>query len=100
MPNDADKNNDHHNPICRYVLHIQEHLALDWSVGYEGLMVTYTGTGESLLSGVISDQTALHGLLARIRDLNLTLISINPIANEDHSKRRIKPGSSKEDQEQ
>jgi hypothetical protein len=42
-----------------------------------GLMLTYTPEGdETLLSGSLPDQGALHGLLERIRDLNLTLISV------------------------
>ena len=43
------------------------------------LQITYTPDGDSLLSGMVIDQAALHGLLARCRDLGLTLISFNPI---------------------
>jgi hypothetical protein len=71
-----------HHVECHYVLIIKEHLASTWSDWFEGLTVTYTPTGETQLSGFLPDQSALHGLLARIRDLNLTLISVNrmPIA--------------------
>jgi hypothetical protein len=65
-----------------YVLHIKEKLAPGWSEEFEGLTVTYTPTGGTQLSGYIPDQSALHGLLARIRDLNLTLISVNPTMDE------------------
>ena len=43
------------------------------------LHITYTPDGDSLLSGPVIDQAALHGVLARCRDLGLTLISFNPI---------------------
>jgi hypothetical protein len=48
----------------------------DW---LEGLTVTYLEPGETLLSGLVIDQAALHGLISRIRDLNLTLLSVNQI---------------------
>lgn len=59
-----------------YTIQIREHLPENWSEGYEGLRVAYTAAGETLLKGTIADQAALHGLLARIRDLNLTLIAV------------------------
>ncbi len=83
MPNSAA---ERENPViqkCFYLLHIREHLAPNWSEWFEGLTVTYTTTGETHLSGFIPDQSALHGLLARIRDLNLTLISVNRVINEE-----------------
>lgn len=47
-----------------------------WSDWFEGLTMTYSETGETVLSGPVKDQSALHGLLAKIRDLNLTLILV------------------------
>jgi hypothetical protein len=49
----------------------------------EGLIVTHISPGETLLTGPIIDQAALHGLIARIRDLNLTLLSVNQIEPND-----------------
>ena len=60
-----------------YIIQVKEYLTPDWSEMHEGLAVTYTDGGETVLSGCIQDQSALHGLLARIRDLNLTLISVS-----------------------
>jgi hypothetical protein len=48
----------------------------DW---LEGLTLTYLEPGETLLCGLVIDQAALHGLISRIRDLNLTLLSVNQI---------------------
>jgi len=52
----------------------------DW---LDNLTVTHIEPGETLLSGPIIDQAALHGLIARIRDLNLTLLSVNQIDSND-----------------
>lgn len=61
------------------VYHIQVRGQLDtgWSEWLGGMTITPLESGNTLLSGSIHDQTALHGLLARIRDLNLELVSIN-----------------------
>jgi hypothetical protein len=48
-----------------------------WSEWLDGLTITHLHTGETLLSGPISDQATLHGLLAKIRDMNIKLISVN-----------------------
>ena len=58
-----------------YVIRVKEHLSAHWAKWFEGLSIEHTATGETILSGSIPDQAALHGFLARIRDLNLTLIS-------------------------
>lgn len=63
----------------RYVIRVKGHLAPRWSEWFEGLTITPTESGETLLFGLIQDLAALHGLLARIRDLNLTLVSVNRV---------------------
>jgi hypothetical protein len=80
--------NDHYIPVnhtknvpslshpSRYEIRIKGLLDPHWD-WLENLTVTHLETGETLLSGPINDQAALHGLLARIRDLNLTLIAVN-----------------------
>jgi hypothetical protein len=53
-----------------------------WSAWFEGLRVTGDASGRTLIAGPVTDQAALHGLLAKIRDLNLPLISVRPIHPE------------------
>lgn len=59
-----------------YRIRIEGHLSGGWSGWFAGLTVNQQECGETLLAGVVADQAALHGILAKIRDLNLTLIAI------------------------
>jgi hypothetical protein len=68
-----------------YEIKIKGHLNQRWSDWFAGLKLTYLEEDETLLSGPLADQAALHGLLERIRDLNLTLISVtsgNPFTKD------------------
>lgn len=55
---------------------IQGHLDLDWSEWFDGLSFTHEEDGTTVLTGSGLDQAALHGLLAKVRDLGLTLLSV------------------------
>ena len=61
-----------------YCIHIRGHLATEWSEWFDGMIVQCLPDGTTTLSGPIRDQAALHGLLAKVRDLGLSLISVNP----------------------
>lgn len=60
-----------------YEVRVKGHLDERWSEWFSGLSLTRLEGNETLLSGMFPDQAAVHGLLERIRDLNLTLISVN-----------------------
>ncbi len=60
----------------RYAIYLEEHLAPCWVEWFEGLAIHPLETGGTLLNGFVADQAVLHGLLAKIRDLNLTLIAV------------------------
>ncbi len=66
-----------------YQIHIKGHLDEHWMRWFEGLEVTQHPDGETVISGAM-DQAALHGILNRIRDLGLELISVQryPTGNE------------------
>ena len=52
-----------------------------WSEWLEGLAITHTGEGDTVLSGSVMDQSALYVVIARLRDLGLPLLSVNPGEN-------------------
>jgi hypothetical protein len=60
-----------------YEIRIKGHLASFRSETFDGMQIDLSPNGETTLRGFVVDQAALHGLLARIRDLNLILISVN-----------------------
>jgi hypothetical protein len=70
----------------RYEIRIQGHLDDRWSAWFDGLAVTAEEGDETTLSGLIRDQAALHGALAKVRDLGLPLIAVNRIADYPQSK--------------
>ena len=59
-----------------YRIVIKGHLDRDWSDWFDGLNITMVDNGETILSGPVVDQTALHGVLIKIRDLGLPLLSL------------------------
>ncbi len=59
-----------------YELRIEGHLDRHWSAWFGGLAVTHDDDGRTTLRGVVTDQSELHGLLAKVRDLGVTLVSV------------------------
>ena len=60
-----------------YQIKIRGHLSPQWSGWFEGLSITLENKGDTLLTGPVADQAALHGLLRRIRDLGLPLLLVS-----------------------
>ena len=65
-----------------YQIRIRGHLSDTWTEWFEGLTIENLPNGDSLLSGPVADKAALHGLLTKIRDLNLTLLAVALIEPE------------------
>ncbi len=59
-----------------YEIRVEGFLADRWSVWFQGLTIRREANGETVLSGPLPDQAALHGVLAKIRDLNLNLLAV------------------------
>jgi hypothetical protein len=62
-----------------YQIRIKGHLDHRWTDWFEGLTITQEEGGETLLTGPVVDQAALHGLLRKVRDLGMPLLSVNPV---------------------
>jgi len=61
---------------------VKSHLDMDWSGWFEGLTIMHNDQGETLFSGQLRDQAAFYGLLTKVRDMGLFLISVKYIADE------------------
>ena len=59
-----------------YKIHVKGRLDLKWKDWFDGFEITYTN-GDTFLTGTVPDQAALHGILAKINDLGLSLISVS-----------------------
>ncbi len=59
-----------------YQIRIKGHLGRQWTDWFEGLAITLEDNGETLLTGPVVDQAALHGLLKKVRDLAMPLVSV------------------------
>ena len=69
----------------RVIGQIAEH----WSAWFEGLTITPNEQGETILCGEVIDQAALYGLLAKVRDLGLSLVSVNLVAQKPEEANEI-----------
>jgi hypothetical protein len=62
-----------------YQIRIKGHLGRQWTNWFEGLIISLEADGNTLLTGTVIDQAALHGLLKKVRDLGMPLLSVNRI---------------------
>jgi hypothetical protein len=76
MSNDINSESDPGQPLV-YQIRIKGQLGRDWTDWFGGLTLTALDNGETLLTGPVVDQAALHGLLRKVRDLGMPLLSVN-----------------------
>lgn len=74
--NDTDAPPGNRHEAERYEIHLKGHLDARWADWFEGLTITALDNGETLITGSVADQAALHGLLKKVRDLSLPLLSV------------------------
>ena len=78
MSNEQKSEHDPDQPTV-YRIRIQGHLSQRWTDWFEGLNITLEEEGNTLLSGLVVDQSALHGILKKIRNLGMPLLSVNSV---------------------
>ena len=71
-----------------FQIRIKGHLSDQWTDWFEGLTITLEESGDTLLTGPVMDQAALHGLLKKVRDLGMPLLAVNSI---DHPVKPVSP---------
>jgi len=62
-----------------YEIRLKGHLEPRWVKWFDGLAITLVEDGDTLLTGPVADQAALHGLLKKVRDVGLPLLSVNSV---------------------
>jgi hypothetical protein len=75
----------------RYEIRIKGHLDNRWADRFPGLTITTLDNGETLLTGPVVDQAALHGLLRKVRDLGMPLLSVIQVELEQADEPDVKP---------
>jgi hypothetical protein len=67
------------NAPAHYEIRVEGHLSANWAARFEGVSIRHEPEGETVLAGSL-DQAGLHGILVRVRDLGLNLISVKRVA--------------------
>jgi len=66
-------------------IRVKGQIKKQWSDWFGGMTICYSGSDETVLTGPVTDQAALYGVISRLRDLGLQLISVNSKENKEHS---------------
>lgn len=78
MSNNRNPLTDPNQPMV-YQIRVKGHLGRQWTDRFGGLTITPEGNGDTLLTGPVTDQAALYGLLKKVRDLGVPLVSVNRV---------------------
>lgn len=89
MSNELEPKTDASQPVV-YQIRIKGHLGSQWTDWFEGLTVTLEKDGDTLLTGPVIDQAALHGLLRKVRDLGMPLVSVSPLKHGQADQSSVK----------
>jgi len=78
MSNELEPKTDPSQPVV-YQIRLKGHLGSQWTDWFGGLTITLEEDGDTLLTGPVIDQAALHGLLKKVRDLGMPLVLVSPV---------------------
>lgn len=78
MPNNRSTEIKPDEPMI-YQIRIKGHLRAQWTDWFEGMAITLEDNGDTLLTGLVTDQAALYGLIKKVRDLGMPLRSVNHV---------------------
>ena len=78
MSNELEPKPDPSQPVV-YQIRLKGHLGRMWTDWFAGLTITLEDNGDTLLTGPVIDQAALYGLLRKVRDLGMPLVSVSPV---------------------
>jgi hypothetical protein len=70
-----------------YEIRLRGHLEARWAKWFDGLIIALDDDGNTILSGLLADQSALYGLLKKVRDAGLTLLSVNTVEPDTRKSR-------------
>ena len=77
-----------------YEIRLKGHLDTQWAAWFDGLTITLDENGDTLLSGPVPDQAVLHGLLKKVRDLGMPLVSVVPVqSNHSEQGEKMNPNT-------
>ena len=83
----------HHSP-GRYEIRLRGRLDSRWAAWFDGLSLSTENDGTTVIGGPVVDQAALHGLLQKVRDLGLPLVSVTQIQPDQPERPPARPGNS------
>jgi hypothetical protein len=86
----SESTDDHHNP-GRYEIRLKGHLAPRWAAWFDGLSLVHRSDGTTIIHGFVADQAALHGLLQKVRDIGLPLVSVTQVEADKSDVSTIAP---------
>lgn len=78
----GERESDRRDGPGRYAVRVRGHLADRWSEQLDGFALSREPDGTTVLTGRVADQAALHGLLQKVRDLGLPLLSVTPVTSD------------------
>jgi len=81
----------HHDNPGRYEIRLKGHLDSRWTAWFDGLTLTQDNDGTTIIHGPVADQAALHGLLQKVRDLGLPLVSVTQVEPHQPNSPTIDP---------